>query len=126
MSSIAQTLTNGIQEISAILPLLGTEQCEEQVGLALNNGFLYVAITPVSLFGSLGIVKAGFNTLLASIAISKYRILGAKVLDYMGFHPKGEVSQSIAIDSHQRGRFLAESQLEKLIQDEHIDDIDVL
>ncbi|KAF9004047.1 hypothetical protein BDQ17DRAFT_1241754, partial [Cyathus striatus] len=121
MSTIVQTLTNGIQEISAILPLLGTEQCEEQVGLALNNGYLYAAITPVSLFGSLGIVKAGFNTLLASIAIPKYHILGAKMLDYMGFHPKGGVSESIAIDENHRGRFLVESQLEKLLEDEHID-----
>ena len=45
---IGSTLTGGIQDISVILPLLGTEQCSEQVSSALTRGYLYAASTPMS------------------------------------------------------------------------------
>ena len=71
IANFGGTLTGGIQDISALLPLLGTEQCEKHVGSALEGGFLYAAATPLSLFGSLGIVKAGISVLVASISIPK-------------------------------------------------------
>ena len=49
--------TSGVQDVSAILPLLGTEQCERHIACAMERGYFYVAGTPVSIFGSLGIVK---------------------------------------------------------------------
>ena len=50
---IGATLTGGIQDISGILPLLGTEQCSVQVSSALTQGYLYAAAAPMSIFGSL-------------------------------------------------------------------------
>ena len=42
-----------VQDIEAILQLLGTEQCSVQVSSALTRGYLYAAATPMSIFGSL-------------------------------------------------------------------------
>lgn len=120
MSTLSGTVTSGIQDISALLPLLGTEQCEEHTGSALTGGFLYMCITPISVFGSLGIVKAGFNVLLASIVIPSIRFMGARNLADGGFKPKGQVTPLIAFDPDHQNRYLAESQLEKMLQDEHI------
>ena len=71
IANFAKTLTSGIQDVSALLPLLGTEQCEKHVGSALEGGFLYAAATPLSIFGSLGTVRAGISVLVASISIPK-------------------------------------------------------
>ena len=62
---IGSTLTAGIQDIAAILPLLGTEQCSIHVSSALTRGYLYAASAPMSIFGSLRVVSAGFKTLVA-------------------------------------------------------------
>ncbi|KAF8972285.1 hypothetical protein BDZ97DRAFT_1650151, partial [Flammula alnicola] len=121
MSTVAETVTGGIQEISALLPLLGTEQCEEHTGSALGKGFCYTCVTPVSIFGSLGIVRAGFNIFLAGIAIPSWGILGAERLADGGFRPKGDVAPLIAMDPQIPRRFLAESRLEKLLEAEHIE-----
>ena len=45
---IGSTLTRGIQDIAAILPLLGTEQCTVQVSSALTRGYLYAAATSIA------------------------------------------------------------------------------
>ena len=85
------TLTSGIQNISALLPLLGTEQCEENVSSALTKGYLYAAASPMSLFGSLGLARAGFKTFLAGInfSIRNWNFDGAQTLSNMGFKPQG-------------------------------------
>ncbi|KAJ7573787.1 hypothetical protein C8J56DRAFT_981571, partial [Mycena floridula] len=59
--SVGTTLVSGIQDISAFLPIIGTEQCERHIGSALDSGFLYAAATPLSMFGSLGIIKASID-----------------------------------------------------------------
>ncbi|KAF9470983.1 hypothetical protein BDN70DRAFT_979480, partial [Pholiota conissans] len=115
-SSIASTVTAGIQDISALLPLLGTDQCKEHTGSALGRGYLYTSLTPISIFGSLGIVKAGFNVFVAAIIVPSWKLLGAKLLTNGGFRPKGEVAQLIALDPQSPGRFLAESNLEKILE----------
>jgi hypothetical protein len=74
---IGSTLTGGIQDVAAILPLLGTEQCSVQVSSALTRGYLYAAASPMSIFGSLGVVTAGFKTLIACFSFGD--IEGAKV-----------------------------------------------
>ncbi|KAF8803148.1 hypothetical protein BYT27DRAFT_7110552 [Phlegmacium glaucopus] len=61
-------LAGRIQNISALLPLLGTEQCEVQVSSALSQGFHRALVAPISIFGSLGIVSAGYKTLVACIS----------------------------------------------------------
>ncbi|KAJ3535205.1 hypothetical protein NMY22_g6592 [Coprinellus aureogranulatus] len=79
--------TGGIQDVSALLPLLGTEQCESLVTSALQKGSLYAAAAPMSIFGSLGIVKAGFVVLWGSINHWVFR--GPKLLRNAGFTPTG-------------------------------------
>ena len=76
---IGSTLTGGIQDVAAILPLLGTEQCSDQVSSALSRGYLYAASTPMSIFGSLGLVFAGFKTLVACFSFGGFE--GAKIRD---------------------------------------------
>ena len=76
---IGSTLTGGIQDIAAILPLLGTEQCSNHVSSALTRGYLYAAATPMSIFGSLGMVSAGLKTLVACFSLGG--IEGAKIRD---------------------------------------------
>ncbi|TEB10249.1 hypothetical protein FA13DRAFT_1586950, partial [Coprinellus micaceus] len=79
--------TSGIQDVSALLPLLGTDQCERLVTLALQRGLLYAAATPMSIFGSLGIVKAGFVVLPGSVHARFFP--GPRLLRDAGFTPSG-------------------------------------
>ncbi|KAF9036106.1 hypothetical protein BDZ89DRAFT_946678, partial [Hymenopellis radicata] len=127
MVSIGGTVTNGIQDISALLPLLGTEQCEKHVSCALDKGFLYAAATPLSIFGSLGVVKAGIKVLLASLNFRHFKFVGAKWLEDAGFAPDGTAAEKnnvvslIALDG---SRFVAEARLDAMLQQVHIDDVE--
>ncbi|EEB92021.1 hypothetical protein MPER_09527, partial [Moniliophthora perniciosa FA553] len=116
--SVGDTLSSGIQDVAALLPLLGTEQCEQQVGSSLERGFLYAALAPLSIFGSLGIVKAAFAALLATIT---YPFYGGRWLADAGFATPGSVSSMVTI-SKDTGRYGAEVALEKLLKDLPIDD----
>src|SRR6267378_3891351 len=130
--NVGRTLTGGIQDIAALLPLLGTDQCEKHVGSALDGGFLYAAAAPLSLFGSLGIVKIGISVLISSISIPKISIsfrkfsikfsqdrwLGARTLDNAGFKPVGTVAPLIAMDGT---RYTAETRLIQILDEKHID-----
>jgi hypothetical protein len=121
-TTVAGTLTGGIQDIAALLPLLGTEQCEDHVSSALTKGYLYAAASPMSLFGSLGLVRAGLKTFLASFSIPAWNIVGARTLSNMGFKPQGMNLSLIMIDpNHKNGRYLVESRLDKLVEELHID-----
>jgi hypothetical protein len=119
---IGSTLTGGIQDISGILPLLGTEQCSEQVSSALTRGYLYAAATPLSIFGSLGVVSAGFKTLVACFSFGD--IEGAKILGNMGFDPLGENLSLIMVEAGKgknAGRYIIESRIDELIKELNID-----
>jgi hypothetical protein len=121
-TTLAGTLTGGIQDIAALLPLLGTEQCEDRVGSALTKGYLYAAVSPMSLFGSLGLARAGLKTFLASFAIDKWNIVGARTLSNMGFKPQGINLPLITIDPNDKdGRYLVETRLDRLADELHID-----
>src|ERR1700726_4071578 len=121
-TTVGGTLTGGIQDIAALLPLLGTEQCEDHVGSALTKGYLYAAVSPMSLFGSLGLARAGLKAFLASFSIPAWNIVGARTLSNMGFKPQGINLPLIMIDPHDKdGRYLVESRLEKLVEELHID-----
>ncbi|KAJ7584233.1 hypothetical protein C8J56DRAFT_1028155 [Mycena floridula] len=121
---IGNTLATGIQDISAFLPVIGTEQCERHVGAALDGGFLYAAATPLSLFGSLGIVKAGVAVLCASIS-PKF----AQMLSDAGFKLEGPAASMIGKVS--RGAqekeesaetpYLAARQFRELLKEQHIE-----
>jgi hypothetical protein len=97
-SSPGASLVSGIQDISAFLPVIGTEQRERHVGEALDGGFLYAAATPLSLFGSLGIVESGTAILCASVSARTARLLAAA-----GFNLEGSVSAMMGSARSQRG-----------------------
>ncbi|KAJ7020496.1 hypothetical protein C8F04DRAFT_914736, partial [Mycena alexandri] len=81
------SLVSGIQDISAFLPIIGTDQCERHVGEALDGGYLYAAAAPLSMFGSLGIVKASTAILVASFSPGS-----AQMLVNAGFKLEGSVA----------------------------------
>ena len=120
----SDTLVGGIQDVAALLPLLGTQQCEEHTGSALSKGFLYASTMPISIFGSLGLAKAGFNVFTVSIPWKGYIL--AQCLADGGFVTKGAVAPLIALDPKHPRRFLAESRLLELVEDEHIEDVEKL
>jgi hypothetical protein len=84
------SLVSGIQDISAFLPVIGTEQCERHVGEALEGGFFYAAAAPLSIFGCLGIVKASAAILVASIS-PRF----AQMLADTGFQLQGSVASLV-------------------------------
>ena len=119
---IGSTLTGGIQDIAAFLPLLGTEQCAIHVTSALTRGYLYAASAPMSIFGSLGVVSAGFRTLVACFAFRD--IEGAKILANMGFEPQGENLSLIMIEGgkgENKGRYVIENRMDSMIDELNID-----
>jgi hypothetical protein len=120
-NAIASTLTTGIQDISALLPLLGTEQCEEHLASSLTNGYLYAAATPLSIFGSLGAARAGFKTLLSSTSIPRLRFFGAKLLADAGFKPQGTNLSLVMLDEDRKS-YCAEMRLESMMKELHLDD----
>ena len=121
---IGTTITGEIQDIAAILPLLGTEQCSAQVSLALTRGYFYAAAAPMSIFGSLGVVIAGFKTLIACFSFGD--IEGAKILGNMGFEPQGENLSLIMVEAGKgknTGRYIIDtpSRMDELITELNID-----
>src|ERR1700743_303076 len=120
--SFGGTLTAGIQDISALLPLLGTEQCEDHVSSALTKGYLYASATPMSIFGSLGMARAGFKTLLASINIPRFGFIGAERLSHSGFKPSGDNVSLIMFDPNNDEHTLLETRVDSMLKDLHIDD----
>ena len=120
---IGSTLTGGIQDVAAILPLLGTEQCSDHVSSALTRGYLYAASTPMSIFGSLGVVIAGFKTLVACFSFRG--IEGAKILGNMGFEPQGENLSLIMVEAGKgknSGRYIIDTRMEELVKGLNIDE----
>ena len=123
--TIGGTLIGGIQDIAALLPLLGTEQCEDHIGSAHTRGYLYAAATPMSIFGSLGMVRAGFKALVASCDIPCWGFVGARKLADMGFKPQGENLALIMFDDNQENYSL-NARLEDILhgfEEPGIDDV---
>src|SRR5258708_7407735 len=65
-TSYGQVLSTGIQDISAIAALFGTDMCADHLLNVVNRGYLYGAVTAISMFGSLGSVKAALYVVLPS------------------------------------------------------------
>ncbi|KAJ6597802.1 hypothetical protein DFH09DRAFT_972376 [Mycena vulgaris] len=113
-TSIVGVTTAGIQDVSGFLPLLGTEQCEVHVSSALERGFFYAAGAPMSIFGSLGIIKAGFTTLWVSLDISPW-LRGPRQLRNAGFFPKGVMGKlAYALDTDE-SIYVAEAQMRSIL-----------
>lgn len=109
---IVGVATSGIQDVSALLPLLGTQQCENHAFQALQRGFLYAAATPMSIFGSLGLVKAGFTVLWASSDYSWFP--GPRSLRNAGFLPPGIGELLLRVDEY-RGLSVVEQKIQLLL-----------
>ncbi|KAL0566179.1 hypothetical protein V5O48_015837 [Marasmius crinis-equi] len=120
--NFGDTISRGIQDVAALLPLLGTNQCEHHVGVALQKGYIYAAATPLSIFGSLGIVKAAFATLMAC---TTKPFFGGKWFDYAGFGTTDSVTSMATIASGTK-RYGAEIKLESLLKEQHLDDPDLI
>jgi hypothetical protein len=121
-SSFSNTLSGGIQDISAVLSLFGTEQCERHVGSALrggrHGGFLYAAITPVSIFGSLGVAKSAFNIMFGTVPC-----FGAERLQHIGIDPAGDAVKMIMLQDE---LYVAEICFLQLLQKHFIRDVQEL
>ena len=105
-----------------ILPLLGTEQCSDQVSSAITRGYLYAAASPMSIFGSLWVVTAGFKTLIACLSFG--HIEGAKILGNMGFEPQGENLSLIMVETGKgksTGRYIIQTRIDELIKELNVD-----
>ncbi|KIK55716.1 hypothetical protein GYMLUDRAFT_112006, partial [Collybiopsis luxurians FD-317 M1] len=96
-ATFGTTVTGGIQDVSALLPLLGTEQCERHIGSTLDKGYLYSAASPMSIFGSLGIAKAGFSIMLCCIPNNILGRSGSQWLADAGFVPAGSIASMMAV-----------------------------
>jgi hypothetical protein len=123
IGGIGSTLTGGIQDIAEILPLLGTEQCSIHVSSALTRGYLCAASAPMSIFGSLGVVSAGFEMLVACFAFGD--IEGAKILGNMGSEPQGETLSLIVVETgkgENNGHYIIENRIDTLIDELNIDE----
>ncbi|KAG6916636.1 hypothetical protein DXG01_006056 [Tephrocybe rancida] len=112
---VVSTLVGGIQDIAGFLPVLGTGQCEEHIGSALSRGYIYAAASPISVFGSPGVILAGIKTLAASVSIPRWGFFGAEVLDDAGFKPAGDSLSLILMDAKSRKRCLAETRFDELL-----------
>ncbi|KAJ7481848.1 hypothetical protein FB451DRAFT_1556037 [Mycena latifolia] len=131
-TNVVTSLVSGIQDISAFLPIIGTEQCEKHVGEALKGGFLYAAATPLSIFGCLGIVKASAAILVASIS-PRF----AQMLADSGFKLVGTVAAMIGKEPTSKGsdanenedgvqtdgvpQYIASKKFKELLKERHID-----
>ena len=105
----------GIQDIAALLPLLGTEHCEALIASALQNGLLYAAATPVSIFGSLGIARAGFAVLWNSIDSDWEWLPGPAFMRNAGFKPPGLAGLLSHVEGRNARLCFAEERLRKLL-----------
>ncbi|KAF7333384.1 hypothetical protein MVEN_02354100 [Mycena venus] len=123
-TGIVGVTTSGIQDVSGFLPLLGTEQCEEHVTNALERGFFYASGAPMSIFGSLGIIKAGFVTLWVSIDIPAL-FRGPRQMRNAGFYPKGVMAKlAYALDTTD-SVYVAENKIRTILYRYEGVDIDV-
>ncbi|KAL0059380.1 hypothetical protein AAF712_013891 [Marasmius tenuissimus] len=120
--NFGDTISSGIQDIAALLPLLGTEQCERHVGEALQKGYLYAAATPLSIFGSLGVVKTASTTFLATTTKPFY---GGSWLHDAGFATTGSVASMVILTPGTK-RYGAEVQLERLMKEQHINNPEMI
>ena len=120
--NFGDTISRGIQDVAALLPLLGTDQCERHVGAALEKGYIYASATPLSIFGTLGIVKTAFATFLACTTKVFY---GGKWFHHAGFGTSASVTSMVTIASGTK-LYGAEVKFEELLKEQHLNDPELI
>ncbi|RXW25384.1 hypothetical protein EST38_g466 [Candolleomyces aberdarensis] len=115
--------TSGIQDVAALLPLLGTGQCERLVTSALQRGLLYAAATPMSIFGSLGIAKAGFVVLWGSTDSRWFH--GPSLLRNAGFTPSGIGELLVHVAEDYRHLYAAEDKVRRILAKKRIQSVEI-
>ncbi|KAL0057003.1 hypothetical protein AAF712_016381, partial [Marasmius tenuissimus] len=120
--TFVEYISDGIQDVSSFLPLLGTEQCDKHVGAALENGYIYAAAAPLSIFGSLGIVKTAFTTIFAT---TTKPFSGGSWLHDVGFAASGSAT-SMAMLAKGTKRYGAEVNLQRLLKEQNLEDPDLV
>lgn len=120
---IVRITTGGIQDLAALIPLLTTEVCEKHVNKALKKGLLYAAAAPMTIFGSLGIAKAGFIALCASIDHPFFH--GPALLKNAGFRPIGMGKMFLHVKHEKHHLYKAEDKLRRLLNKKKVWEVNV-
>jgi hypothetical protein len=79
----------------------------------------------MSIFGSLGVVTAGFKTLVACFSFGPGDIEGANILWNMEFEPQGENLSLIMVETGKgknKGCYIIEIRMDELIKELNIDE----
>ena len=72
----------------------------------------------MSIFGSLGVIRAGFKTFVACFSFGDFE--GAKILGNMRFEPQGENLSLIMVEvgkGKNAGRYIIETRMDELIKE---------
>ncbi|RXW25380.1 hypothetical protein EST38_g462 [Candolleomyces aberdarensis] len=120
---VVELATSGIQDVAALLPLLGTGQCERLVTSALQRGLLHAAATPMSIFGSLGIAKAGFVVLWGSTDFRWFH--GPSLLRNAGFAPSGIGELLVHVAEDHRHLYAAEDKVRCILAKKRIQAVEI-
>jgi hypothetical protein len=89
----------------------------------MERGFFYVAGTPISIFGSLGIVKAGFTALWASLDVGKFH--GPRQLRNAGFYPTGIVQKLTYEFDTDDSIYVAENRIRNILHQYRAGDVKI-
>ncbi|KAI8582071.1 hypothetical protein K450DRAFT_298107 [Umbelopsis ramanniana AG] len=63
-TTYGEALSSGIQDISAVATLFGTEACASHLLSSISKGYIYASVSMLSMFGSLAAVKASAYLIL--------------------------------------------------------------
>jgi hypothetical protein len=83
-TTLLSVWAGGIQDISVVATVLGTELCENHLDNILEGGYLYGSIVSISMFGILSVTKWGIKN-----------VLGKENCEKMKLEASGDVMQFI-------------------------------
>ncbi|TEB15823.1 hypothetical protein FA13DRAFT_821115 [Coprinellus micaceus] len=122
-TGIVRIASGGIQNLAALIPLITTVLCEKHVTKALKGGLLYAAVAPMTIFGSLGIAKAGFIALCVTI---DYRFFhGPALLKNAGFPPRGMGKLFLHVKHNKHHLYKAEDKLRTILSKKKVTEVKV-
>lgn len=122
-TDLGSIVMRAILFLAPLLPLLATSLCEDRVVRALDLGLLYPAAAPMSIFGCLGIAKAGFIALCASIDRDVFD--GPALLRDAGFRPSGMGELLLHLKESKQHLYLGEDRLRAILSKKKVRSVDV-